>query len=81
MSSLSAAVTSNGRVFYIMDMAPPVSILTAPQWRLIARDAAAALGELDEAVREGIRDADAGHLIDHAEVKAKWQAKRAAQME
>lgn len=34
----------------------------------------------EEAVREGIRDADAGHLIDHAEVKAKWQAKRAAQM-
>jgi predicted transcriptional regulator len=35
----------------------------------------------DEAVREGIRDADAGHLTDHAEVKAKWQVKRAAQME
>ena len=35
----------------------------------------------DEAMREGIRDADTGHLIDHAEVKAKWQAKRAAQMD
>lgn len=35
----------------------------------------------EEAVREGIRDADAGYLIDQAEVKAKWQAKRAAQMD
>jgi len=35
----------------------------------------------DEAVREGIRDADAGNLVDHAEVKLKWQAKRAAQMD
>jgi len=35
----------------------------------------------DEAVRAGIRDADAGHLIDHAEVKAKWQGRNAAQMD
>ena len=35
----------------------------------------------DEAVRAGIRGADAGYLVDHAEVKAKWQAKRAAQMD
>jgi len=35
----------------------------------------------DEAVRAGIRGADAGYLVDHAEVKAKSQAKRAAQMD
>jgi len=35
----------------------------------------------DEAVRAGISDADAGNLVDHAEVKSKWQAKRAAQMD
>jgi len=39
MSSVSAVVTSGGRVFYIMDEAPDVSILTAPKWNLIARDA------------------------------------------
>lgn len=35
----------------------------------------------EAAVRAGIRDADAGHLNDHAVVKEKWQAKRAAQMD
>ncbi len=39
MSSVSAVVSAGGRVFTIMDEAPPVSILMAPQWRLIARDA------------------------------------------
>ena len=39
MSSVSAAVSAGGRVFYIMDEATPVSILIAPQWSLIARDA------------------------------------------
>jgi len=39
MSSVSAVVSSGGRVFYIMDEAPDVSILTAPKWNLIARDA------------------------------------------
>ncbi len=39
MSSLSASVSAGGRVFYVFDEAPPVSILTAPKWRLIARDA------------------------------------------
>ena len=39
MSSLTAAVSAEGRVFYIIDEAPPFSILTAPQWKLVARDA------------------------------------------
>ena len=39
MSSVSAVVTSGGRVFYIMDEAPDVSILIPPKWKLIARDA------------------------------------------
>jgi len=39
MSSLSAVVSSKGRVFYIIDEAPPFSVLTAPEWRLVARDA------------------------------------------
>jgi len=39
MSSVSAAVSAGGRVFYIMDLAPPVSILIQPDWNLIARDA------------------------------------------
>ncbi len=39
MSSISAVVSSQGRVFYIMDEAPRASILLPPQWRLIARDA------------------------------------------
>ena len=39
MSSLTAAVSAEGRVFYIIDEAPPFSILTAPEWKLVARDA------------------------------------------
>ncbi len=39
MSSVSAVVSSGGRVFYIVDEAPDVSILTAPKWNLVARDA------------------------------------------
>ncbi|MFW6170420.1 MAG: PQQ-binding-like beta-propeller repeat protein, partial [Planctomycetota bacterium] len=39
MSSLTAAVTVGGRVFYIIDEAPRVSILTPPEWKLVARDA------------------------------------------
>jgi len=39
MSSVSACVTSGGRVFYIIDEAPRASILTPPDWKLIARDA------------------------------------------
>lgn len=30
-----------------------------------------------QAVEEGIRAADAGDLVDHEEVKARWEAKRA----
>ncbi len=39
MSSLTAAVATGDRVFYIIDEAPRVSILTPPEWRLVARDA------------------------------------------
>jgi len=39
LSSVSAAVSANGRVFYILDDAPAISILTPPRWKLIARDA------------------------------------------
>ena len=39
MSSMSALVSSGGRVFYIFDDAPRVSILLPPDWHLVARDA------------------------------------------
>ncbi len=39
MSSVSAVVSANGRLFYIFDDAPRASILIPPQWRLLARDA------------------------------------------
>ncbi|NQT39968.1 MAG: PQQ-binding-like beta-propeller repeat protein, partial [Planctomycetes bacterium] len=39
MSSVSAVVSSGGRVFTIFDEAPRASILIPPKWRLIARDA------------------------------------------
>ncbi|MBN1420697.1 MAG: PQQ-binding-like beta-propeller repeat protein [Planctomycetes bacterium] len=39
MSSLNAAVSAGGRVFYILDEATPASILAPPRWALIARDA------------------------------------------
>ena len=39
MSSLSAAVSAGGRLFYIMDEATRASILAPPAWSLIARDA------------------------------------------
>lgn len=39
MSSVSAVVSANGRLFYIFDEATRASILTPPKWRLIARDA------------------------------------------
>jgi len=39
MSSVSGCVTTGGRVFYIFDEATRASILTPPNWKLIARDA------------------------------------------
>ena len=39
MSSVSAVVSANGRLFYIFDEAPRASILIPPKWGLIARDA------------------------------------------
>ena len=32
-------------------------------------------------VEKGVKAADEGRLIDHADVKAKWETKRAAQMD
>jgi len=34
-----------------------------------------------EEVKIGIAAADEGRLVDHADVKARWEAKRAAQVE
>ena len=39
MASMSAMVSSNGRMFYIMDEGSRVSILLPPKWQLKARDA------------------------------------------
>ena len=39
MSSVSAVVSAGGRIFTIFDEATPASILAAPRWALIARDA------------------------------------------
>ncbi|MFT6917097.1 MAG: putative transcriptional regulator [Motiliproteus sp.] len=32
-------------------------------------------------VEKGVKAADAGRLIDHADIKAQWEAKRAAQVD
>ena len=32
-------------------------------------------------VKKGVKAADEGRLIDHADIKAKWEARRAAQMD
>jgi len=32
-------------------------------------------------VAKGVKDADEGNLIKHADLKARWEAKRAAQVE
>jgi len=39
MSSISAAVSANGRLFYIVDEGPRAAILLPSQWSLVARDA------------------------------------------
>ncbi|MGM0488935.1 MAG: PQQ-binding-like beta-propeller repeat protein [Planctomycetota bacterium] len=40
LSSLSAAVSSGGRIFYIVDEAPVAAVVLEPRWKLVARDAA-----------------------------------------
>ncbi len=40
LASLSAAVSSNGRLYYIVDEAPIAAVILRPQWKLVARDAA-----------------------------------------
>ncbi len=37
--SIYALVSAGGRIFYIADQTPVASILTPPQWQLVARDA------------------------------------------
>ena len=39
LASVSAAVAAGGRIFYIIDEAPPSLMSLPPQWRLVARDA------------------------------------------
>jgi outer membrane protein assembly factor BamB len=39
MASMSALVSTNGRMFYIMDEGSRISIQMPPDWKLIARDA------------------------------------------
>jgi outer membrane protein assembly factor BamB len=39
MASLSAMVSANGRIFYIIDEGPKASIQLPPKWVLVARDA------------------------------------------
>jgi len=39
LASVSAAVSSGGRIFYIVDEAPIAAIVLEPQWNLVARDA------------------------------------------
>jgi len=39
LASLSAAVASGGRVFYIVDEGPTLAVVLEPQWCLVARDA------------------------------------------
>jgi len=39
LASMSAMVTANGRIFYIIDEGPISSVYLPPQWSLVARDA------------------------------------------
>ncbi|MCD6303826.1 MAG: PQQ-binding-like beta-propeller repeat protein, partial [Planctomycetes bacterium] len=39
LSTTSAMVSAGGRVFYIIDEGPTLSVAMAPRWRLVARDA------------------------------------------
>ncbi|HID77640.1 MAG TPA: methyltransferase domain-containing protein, partial [Planctomycetaceae bacterium] len=39
LASVSALVSSGGRIFYIVDEGPIAAVVLAPQWRLVSRDA------------------------------------------
>ena len=39
LNSLSALVSAGGRIFYIVDESPALSVALPPTWRLVARDA------------------------------------------
>ena len=51
----------------------------------LAAEAVRQYVELNEwqiaAIEEGVREADAGHFIDHARLKAKWEKKLAAALD
>ncbi len=50
MSSISAVVTADGRIYTIIDEGEPATILLPPQWRLVARDAFNGLRLWDRAI-------------------------------
>ncbi len=58
---------------------------TARSRAALAADAVRQYVELNEwqiaAIEEGVREADAGHFIDHARLKAKWERKLAAALD
>ena len=39
MASMTAMVTARGRMFYIMDVAPPITLRLPAEWKLVALDA------------------------------------------
>lgn len=39
LNSISALVSTGGRIFYIIDEGPTQAVIAEPQWRLVARDA------------------------------------------
>ncbi len=39
MSSISAVVSTNGRIFYVVDEGPTSAVQLPPDWKLVARDA------------------------------------------
>lgn len=39
LNSVSALVSTQGRIFYVIDEGPTASVVAAPAWRLVARDA------------------------------------------
>ena len=47
MASMSALVSTNGRMFYIMDEGSRISIQLPSKWKLIARDAFNGIGALE----------------------------------
>ncbi len=61
MASMSALVSTNGRMFYIMDEGSRISIQLPSKWKLIARDAfnGTVLWKRDPSAQEAVRHAGA----------------------